>query len=63
MDIKTKCDIGDTIFFKQGEEIIQAIISKIEIEIEKKDITISYFTETDKENIIIEEHNIIGRAT
>lgn len=62
MDIKTKCDIGDTIFFKQREEIIQAIISKIEIEIEKKDMTISYFAETDKENVIVEEHNIIGRA-
>ena len=65
MEIKTKCDIGETIFFKQGAEIIQAIISKIkiEIEIEKKEMTISYFTETDKENFIIEEHNIIGRAT
>ena len=62
MDIKTKCDIGDTIFFKQGEEIIQAIISKIEIEIEKKEMTISYFTETDKVNFIVKEHNIIGKA-
>lgn len=62
MEIKTKCDIGDTIFFKQGEEIIQAIISKIEIKIEKKEMTISYFTKTDKENFIVEEHNIIGRA-
>lgn len=62
MDVKTKCDIGDTIFFKQGEEIIQAIISKIEIEIEKKEMTVSYFTQTDKENVIVEEHNIIGRA-
>ena len=62
MDIKTKCDIGDTIFFKQGEEIIQAIISKIEIEIEKKEMTVSYFTQTDNENVIVEEHNIIGRA-
>lgn len=62
MDIKTKCDIGDTIFFQQGGEIIQAIISKIEIEIEKKEMTISYFTQTDKENVIVEEHNIIGRA-
>lgn len=62
MDIKTKCDIGDTIFFKQGEEIIQAIISKIKIEIEKKEMTISYFVETDKVNFIVEEHNIIGRA-
>lgn len=63
MDVKTKCDIGDTIFFKQGEELIKAIISKIEIEIEKKEMTISYFTETDnKENVIVEEHEILGRA-
>lgn len=62
MEVKTKCDIGDTIFFKQGEEITQAIVSKIEIEIEKKEMTISYFTEIDKENFIVEEHNIIGRA-
>ena len=62
MVVKTKCDIGDTIFFKQGEEIIQAIIFKIEIEIEKKEMTVSYFTQTDKENVIVEEHNIIGRA-
>lgn len=62
MEIKTKCDIGDTIFFKQGVEIIQAIISKIEIQIEKKEMTISYSTETDKVNFIVEEHNIIGRA-
>lgn len=64
MDIKTKCDIGDTIFFKQGEEIIQAIILKIkiEIEIEEKEMTISYFTKTDKVNFIVKEHDIIGRA-
>ena len=62
MDIKTKCDIGDTIFFKQGEEIIQATISKIEIEIEKK-VIISYFIKVDnKKHGVIEEHKIIGRA-
>ena len=62
MDIRTKCNIGDTIFFKQGEEIVQATISKMQIEIEEKEMTVSYFTQTDKENVIVEEHDIIGRA-
>ena len=62
MDIRTKCNIGDTIFFKQGEEIVQATISKMQIEIGEKEMTVSYFTQTDKENVIVEEHDIIGRA-
>ena len=44
MDIKTKCDIGDTIFFKQGEELIKAIISKIEIERTAKFVKVNVFT-------------------